>query len=55
MRVLHSIYMVLVASMFFYVGTVCIRKKHAPAAGVLGILMGLLALFLGAIVLAGVI
>ncbi|WP_298024559.1 hypothetical protein [uncultured Dysosmobacter sp.] len=55
MRIFFGIYMVLVASMFWYVGIVCIRKKRAPAAGVLGILIGVCGLFLGALVLSGVI
>lgn len=55
MKVLFGIYMVLVVSMFFYVGIVCIRKRHAPASGAIGLIFGLLGLYLAAAVLAVVI
>ncbi|MEG2175291.1 MAG: hypothetical protein RRY97_00340 [Oscillibacter sp.] len=55
MKVLFGIYMILVVSMFAYVGIVCIRKRHAPASGVVGLIFGGLGLYLAAAVLAGVI
>lgn len=55
MKVFFGIYMVLVVSMFFYVGIVCIRKRHAPASGVVGLIFGAVGLYLAAAVLAGVI
>lgn len=55
MRVLFGIYMALVVSMFVYVGIVCIRKRHAPVSGIVGLIFGGLGLYLAVAVLAGVI
>lgn len=55
MKILFGIYMALVVAIFWYVGIVCIRKRHAPASGILGLAFGGLGLYLAAAVIAGVI
>lgn len=42
MRILLTFYVAVTAAFYCYAGAICIGKRHAPAAGTVGLLLGLL-------------
>ena len=55
MRILLTIYLAVTAAVYIYVGAACMGKRHAPGAGTVGLLLGLLGGGLAWAVMLGVV